>query len=89
MAVGISVPLYRIQLFTSKFGQDNNVLPYPGLGLGVIISGAKHVTDAMLPAASEAVASQEKPQDLGPALIPPIGNLPPLLPRRINCEKAA
>ena len=56
-------------------GQGNNALLYPGLGLGVIASGAKHVTDAMLLAAAEAVASQVNPQDLGASLLPPVDNL--------------
>jgi malate dehydrogenase (oxaloacetate-decarboxylating) len=31
-----------------SFGQANNALLYPGLGLGTIVAGAAQVTDGML-----------------------------------------
>lgn len=58
-----------------EIGQANNAMLYPGLGLGVIVSGAKHVTDGMLLAAAEAVASQVNPQDEGASLLPSVDNL--------------
>ena len=75
MAVGIPVPPVPYNGTDYTIGQGNNALLYPGLGLGVITSGAKHVTDAMLLAAAEAVASQVNPQDLGASLLPPVDNL--------------
>ncbi|MDG2918265.1 NAD-dependent malic enzyme [Bisgaard Taxon 10/6] len=75
MAVGIPVPPVPYNGVNYEIGQANNALLYPGLGLGVIVSGAKHVTDGMLLAAAEAVASQVNPQDLGASLIPPVDNL--------------
>ena len=75
MAVGIPVPPVPYNGTAYTIGQGNNALLYPGLGLGVITSGAKHVTDAMLLAAAEAVASQVNPQDLGASLLPPVDNL--------------
>ena len=75
MAVGIPVPPVSYNGTAYIIGQGNNALLYPGLGLGVITSGAKHVTDAMLLAAAEAVASQVNPQDLGASLLPPVDNL--------------
>lgn len=75
MAVGIPVPPVSYNGTDYTIGQGNNALLYPGLGLGVIASGAKHVTDAMLLAAAEAVASQVNPQDLGASLLPPVDNL--------------
>ncbi|MFC2406198.1 MAG: NAD-dependent malic enzyme [Cardiobacterium sp.] len=75
MAVGIPVPPVSYNGTDYTIGQGNNALLYPGLGLGVIASGAKHVTDAMLLAAAEAVASQVNPQDLGVSLLPPVDNL--------------
>ncbi len=75
MAVGIPVPPVSYNGTDYTIGQGNNALLYPGLGLGVIVSGAKHVTDGMLLAAAEAVASQVNPQDLGASLLPPVDNL--------------
>lgn len=60
---------------TYTIGQANNSLLYPGLGLGVIVSGARHVTDGMLLAAAEAVASQVDATPRGAALLPPVANL--------------
>lgn len=51
---------------TYKIGQANNALVYPGIGLGTIAVKASRVTDSMLTAAAEAVASkitQNKPED--------------------------
>jgi len=60
---------------TYYFGQANNALVYPGLGLGVIVSGATKVTDGMLHAASEAVAGQVDVSEPGAALLPAVENL--------------
>lgn len=75
IAVGIPVSPVPYKGVNYEIGQANNALLYPGLGLGVIVSGAKRVTDNMLLAASKAVASQVNPQDLGASLIPPVDNL--------------
>ncbi|WP_274572367.1 NAD-dependent malic enzyme [Neisseria leonii] len=75
IATGIPVPPVSYQGVDYVIGQGNNALLYPGLGLGVIVSGAAHVTDAMLLAAAEAVAGQVNPQDLGASLLPPVDNL--------------
>lgn len=75
ISVGIPVPPVPYKGVNYEIGQANNALLYPGLGLGIIVSGAKHVTDNMLLAASKAVASQVNPQDLGASLIPPVDNL--------------
>ncbi|UTO04691.1 oxaloacetate-decarboxylating malate dehydrogenase [Moraxella sp. FZLJ2107] len=75
IATGIPVALVSYQGVEYVIGQGNNALLYPGLGLGVIVSGAKHVTDGMLLAAAEAVASQVNPQDLSASLLPPVDNL--------------
>jgi malate dehydrogenase (oxaloacetate-decarboxylating) len=56
-------------------GQANNALLYPGLGLGTIVSGAKHVTDGMLLAAANAVAGQVDVREPGASLLPPVDNL--------------
>jgi len=57
------------------FGEANNALVYPGLGLGTIVSGASKVTDGMLHAAAEAVAGQVDVSQPGAALLPAVENL--------------
>jgi malate dehydrogenase (oxaloacetate-decarboxylating) len=57
------------------FGQANNALVYPGLGLGTIVSGASKVTDAMVLAAAEAVSGQADVSQPGAALLPAVENL--------------
>ena len=75
ISVGIPVPPVPYKSVNYHIGQANNAMLYPGLGLGVIVSGAKEVTDGMLLAAAEAVASQVNPQDTGASLLPPVDNL--------------
>ena len=75
ISVGIPVPPVPYKGVNYEIGQANNAMFYPGLGLGVIVSGAKHVTDGMLLAAAEAVASQVNPQDEGASLLPSVNNL--------------
>jgi len=60
---------------TYHFGQANNALVYPGLGLGTIVSGAGTVTPAMLIAAAEAVAGQVDVGAPGASLLPAVENL--------------
>jgi malate dehydrogenase (oxaloacetate-decarboxylating) len=60
---------------TYEIGQANNALLYPGLGLGTIVSGARHVTDGMLLAAAEAVADQVDVSTPGASLLPPVEDL--------------
>jgi malate dehydrogenase (oxaloacetate-decarboxylating) len=56
-------------------GQANNALVYPGIGLGTIVSGARHVTDGMLLAASEAIAGLVDVSRPGAGLLPQVENL--------------
>jgi len=56
-------------------GQANNALIYPGIGLGTVVSGASHVTDGMLLAASEAIAGLVDAHLQGAGLLPDVENL--------------
>jgi malate dehydrogenase (oxaloacetate-decarboxylating) len=58
-----------------RFGQANNALVYPGLGLGTIVAGASKVTDGMLLAAAEAVAGQADVSVPGASMLPAVENL--------------
>ncbi len=57
------------------FGQANNALVFPGIGLGVIAAQASRVTDGMLAAAAHAVASLTDSARQGAALLPPVAEL--------------
>ncbi|KAB1204338.1 NADP-dependent malic enzyme [Morella rubra] len=66
-------------------GQANNAYIFPGLGLGLIISGAIRVHDDMLLAASEALAAQVTQENFDRGLIyPPFTNI-----RKISAHIAA
>ena len=75
VATGIPVEPFEYEGTTFTIGQGNNALLYPGLGLGVIVSGASRVTDGMLLASAQAVASQVDPTNPGASLLPPVENL--------------
>jgi malate dehydrogenase (oxaloacetate-decarboxylating) len=75
IAVGIPTDPVTYKGVTYTIGEANNALLYPGLGLGTIVSGARHVTDNMLLAAAEAVAGQVDVSKTGDSLLPPVVNL--------------
>jgi malate dehydrogenase (oxaloacetate-decarboxylating) len=60
---------------TYTIGQANNVLVFPGLGLGIIVAGARLLTTGMLHAAAKAVAKQASPARPGDSLLPDVQNL--------------
>jgi len=60
---------------TCTIGQANNVLVFPGLGLGIIVAGARLVTEGMLQAAAKALVQQAAPSNPGDSLLPDVRNL--------------
>ena len=75
VATGLPIPPLDYNGLRYEFGQANNALLYPGLGLGTIVSGASKVTDGMLLAAAEAVAGQADVSAPGASLLPAVQNL--------------
>ncbi|KAL0315689.1 UNVERIFIED_CONTAM: NADP-dependent malic enzyme [Sesamum radiatum] len=66
-------------------GQANNAYIFPGLGFGLVISGAIRVHDDMLLAASEALAGQVTDEHCDKGMIyPPLSNI-----RKISAHIAA
>jgi malate dehydrogenase (oxaloacetate-decarboxylating) len=75
VATGLPFGPMRYNGVSYNFGQANNALVYPGLGLGTIVSGASTVSPAMLIAAAEAVAGQVEVGAPGASLLPAVENL--------------
>lgn len=60
---------------THQIAQANNALVFPGIGLGVAVCTADRVTDAMIAASAEAVASLVTVSKPGQSLLPAIKDL--------------
>jgi malic enzyme len=59
-----------------RIGQGNNAFVFPGVGLGVLVSEAREVTDGMFAAAADALAAQLPEEDLrSGSLFPRIAGL--------------
>ncbi|MEN2666488.1 NAD-dependent malic enzyme [Listeria aquatica] len=55
-----------------QIGQANNALLYPGLGLGIVISKAKRVTEGMLSSAANSLGELQDLESPGASLLPPV-----------------
>ncbi|HSB21343.1 MAG TPA: NAD-dependent malic enzyme [Anaeromyxobacteraceae bacterium] len=61
---------------TIRIGQSNNAFVFPGTGLGILVSGAREVTDGMFAAAADRLAAEIRDADLAAgSLFPPPSDL--------------
>ena len=75
VATGIPTDPVTYNGVTYDIGQANNALIYPGLGLGVIASGAKILTDKMISVAAHAIGGIVDASKPGAAVLPPVTKL--------------
>lgn len=78
-ASGSPFPSVTLNDVTYTPGQANNSYIFPGVGLGIVVSGARRVTDDMFTAAARALAHQVSEDDLAAGKIfPPLGEIRPV-----------
>lgn len=70
-ASGSPFPSFKLYGKTFNPGQGNNSYIFPGVGLGVVVSGARHVTDEMFSAAARSLADQVTEADMAAGRIYP------------------
>jgi malate dehydrogenase (oxaloacetate-decarboxylating) len=75
IATGSPFPAVTHEGVTYRIAQANNALVFPGIGLGVAVCRASRVTDAMIAASAEAVASLSQVIRPGDSLLPSIKDL--------------
>ena len=75
VATGSPFPPVPFRGIEHEIAQVNNALVFPGLGLGAIVVRATRVSDGMLLAAAEAVASLSDPSRPGASLLPRVSDL--------------
>jgi malate dehydrogenase (oxaloacetate-decarboxylating) len=84
IATGSPFPAVAFRGRTLPVSQCNNIYVFPGLGLGVIASGARRVTDEMVLAAAQALTACAAPGGGAPAAL-----LPPLEEVRVVARQVA
>jgi malate dehydrogenase (oxaloacetate-decarboxylating) len=75
VATGSPFPPVEYDGRTYRIAQANNALVFPGLGLGVTVARARRISEGMIAAAADAVASLSDATGVGAPLLPPVDNL--------------
>lgn len=76
VATGVPVdPVTASNGVTYEIGQANNMLVYPGLGLGTIVDRAKVLSDGMISAAAHALGGMVDASQPGAPVLPPVSRL--------------
>ena len=75
VAKGIPAENVSYKGVSYAIGQANNALIYPGLGLGIIATKSKLLTDSMISAAAHALNGMVDTSVLGAAVLPPVSSL--------------
>lgn len=76
VATGVPVdPVTASNGITYEIGQANNMLVYPGLGLGTIVAKAKVLSDGMISAAAHALGGMVDASQPGAPVLPPVSRL--------------
>lgn len=76
VAAGVPVdPVVASNGVTYEIGQANNMLVYPGLGLGTIVAKAKILSDGMISAAAHALGGMVDTSQPGAPVLPPVSRL--------------
>ncbi|GJN19810.1 hypothetical protein PR202_gb07120 [Eleusine coracana subsp. coracana] len=78
-------PFSDVSLGNGKTGyanQANNMYLFPGIGLGALLSGARNISDEMLQAAAESLASYITDEEIGKGILfPSVSSIRPITAR--------